>query len=775
MMNSNLDFKSFLKFMGRNKFYTAINIFGFSVSLMFVILIAVYAERELNIDKRQANGDRIAVLANEESMGTAVPVAYWLEERYPEIEKVCPAVFDRDEQQITFNDKKYVAKTAYVDSTFFEIFSFELLDGGREQALQDSYGAVISESFAHKLFGNENPMGRTLNISDSTGVTITGVMRDIDRSVIPYVDVLLRIERVAEFNPSLSRDNAGNAGSCVAFILQKPGADLSVRADEMLEFFKERFWVYKMDFLHDVRILPFSEIYFSDLYKTGMEGGDRRFVLVLLSVGILVLLFAIINYINLTSAQAGQRAKEMAMRRLLGSSRESLLFRLIAETTLMTLVSFVIGMLLAQLALPYACNLLQVRFTLATLVSPAWFVAILLLILIVGGLSGLLPALLISSVKPIDVVRGTFRRRTKMVFSKVFIVFQNVITIVMIAASLTMYLQINHLIKAPLGYNTTNIIEADNVFRSHNEMAMAEDLLRQLPCVKEIGRTNGTPSSGTNNLSATYEGKSLSFQQMVVDSAAFRIFGLQIKQDNHVAASSGGWYLNELAFKQMELPEDTVTFKVYDTALPILGVLKDFRLWDISRDNSPLMLRFRNDSEWWPWNYIIEVQGNPAEAYDAVRKVFEEVSGLPFEGQFIDDGIQKHFETQVRMSVIVAIFAAIAVLISLLGMVAMATYFNRQREQEMAVRKIFGSDNFGILNRLVGTFLSYVGIAFVIAVPLIWYFMNGWLSDYSYRISLSPLIFIAAGLFCLLIALLAVFFQSWRAANVNPVEHLKTE
>lgn len=774
-MNSNLDFKSFLKFMGRNKFYTAINIFGFSVSLMFVILIAVYTERELNIDKRQVNGDRIAVLANEKSMGTAVPVAYWLEERYPEIEKVCPAVFDQVERQITFNDKKYVVKTAYVDSTFFEIFSFELLDGVREQALQESYGAVISESFAHKLFGNENPMGRSLDISDSTTVTITGVMRDIDRSVIPYVDVLLRIERVAEFNPSLSRDNAGNAGSCVAFILQKPGADLSVRADEMLEFFKERFWIYKMDFLHDVRILPFSEIYFSDLYKTGMEGGDRRFVLVLLSVGILVLLFAIINYINLTSAQSGQRAKEMAMRRLLGSSRESLLFRLIAETTLMTLISFVIGLLLAQAALPYACNLLQVRFTLATLVSPVWFVAILLLILLVGGLSGLLPALLISSVKPIDVVRGTFRRRTKMVFSKVFIVFQNVITIVMIAASLTMYLQINHLIKAPLGYNTTNIIETDNVFRSRNEMAMAEDLLRQLPCVKEIGRTNGTPSSGTNNLSGTYEGKSLSFQQMVVDSAAFRIFGLQIKQENHVAASSGGWYLNELAFKQMELPEDTTAFKVYDTAVPVLGVLEDFQLWDISRENSPLMLRFRNDSEWWPWNYIIEVQGNPAEAYDAVRKVFEEVSGLPFEGQYIDDGIQEHFETQVRMSVIVAIFAAIAVLISLLGMVAMATYFNRQREQEMAVRKIFGSDNFGILNRLVGTFLSYVGIAFVIAVPLIWYFMNGWLSDYSYRISLSPLIFIAAGLFCLLIALLAVFFQSWRAANVNPVEHLKTE
>ena len=342
-----------------------------------------------------------------------------------------------------------------------------------------------------------------------------------------------------------------------------------------------------------------------------------------------------------------------------------------------------------------------------------------------------------------------------MVFSKVFITFQNVITIAMIAASLTMYLQIDHLIHAPLGYNTTNIIESDNIFRSKSEMEQAEDMLRQLPMVKAVGHSNGTPSSGTNNMSGTYEDKSLSFQQIQVDSAAFRIFGFEIKSDNRVANADGGWYLNELAFKQMELPEDAPSFRWGEDATPVLGVIRDFQLRDITQENSPVMFRFRNmESGWWPWSY-------------------EEVSGVPFEGQFIDQGIRTHFESQIRLAKIVVIFACIAILISLLGLLAMSTYFILQRSQEVAIRKVFGSDNRGILVRLVGTFLTYVGIAFVIATPLSWYFMKQWLADYSYRIALSPLIFIVAGLFCLLISFPAVFFQSWKAANANPVESEK--
>ncbi|WP_456088520.1 ABC transporter permease [Parabacteroides sp.] len=774
-MNNLLNIKSFLKFLSRNKGYTAIDVFGLSVSLMFVILIAVYVERELNIDKQQTNYERIVTVGNEIFLESAVPVPYWLEERYPEIEKVCPVVIDQGKnKQILYGDKKLTGDIVYADSTFFDLFSFKVLDGDRDRLLDDPYSAVVSESFARKAFGTDTPIGKTLHINDSTNVTVTGIMEDINRSVIPSTDLLVRIERVSEFNQSLSKTNPGNAGSCVSFLLLKPGMDLKARTDEIMSFFKERYWLYKMEFAKEVRVVPLSEIYFGNTESHSLNQGDRRFSLVLMSVGILILIFAIINYINLTVAQAGQRAKEMATRRLLGSSRVELFLRLMLEATFLTVVSFAIGLLLAKAALPFANDLLQVRLTFDVLATPLWMGAILLFIVLTGALSGLLPAVMISSAKPIDVVRGTFRRQTKMVFSKFFITFQNVITIAMITASLTMYLQIDHLIHAPLGYNTTNIIESENSFRTESEMERAEDLLRQLPMVKAVGHSNGTPSSGTNNLSGIYEGKSLSFQQVQVDSAAFHIFGFEIKSDNRLADADGGWYLNELAFKQMELPEDAPSFKMNEDMKPILGVIRDFQLRDITQENSPVMFRFRKtESGWWPWSYVIEVQGDPMKAYESVRKVFEEVAGVPFEGQFIDQGIQEHFESQIRLTKIVVIFACIAILISLLGLLAMSTYFIQQRSQEVAIRKVFGSDNRGILVRLVGTFLTYVGIAFVIATPLSWYFMRQWLADYSYRITLTPLIFIAAGLFCLIISFLAVFFQSWHAANENPVNSVK--
>ena len=735
----------------------------------------MYVERELNIDKQQANYDRIVAVGNEDFLESAVPVSYWLEERYPEIEKVCPVITDQGKsKQIFYGDKKLTADLVYADSTFFGLFSFKILDGDRDRLLEDPYSAVVSESFARKIFGNDDPIGKSLRISDSTSVMVTGVMEDINRSVIPNADLLVRIERVTEFNQSLSKTNPGNAGSCVSFLLLKPGMDLKGRTDEIQSFFKERYWIYRYDFVKEARVVPLSDIYFGNTASHSLNQGDKRFSLVLMSVGILILIFAIINYINLTVAQAGQRAKEMATRRLLGSSRVELFLRLMLEATFLTVVSFAIGLMFAKAALPYANDLLQVRLTFDVLATPLWIGAILLFIVLTGALSGVLPALMISSAKPIDVVRGTFRRQTKMVFSKVFITFQNVITIAMIAASLTMYLQIDHLIHAPLGYNTTNIIESYNIFRSKSEMERAEDMLRQLPMVKAVGHSNGTPSSGTNNMSGTYEDKSLSFQQIQVDSAAFRIFGFEIKSDNRVANADGGWYLNALAFKQMELSEDAPSFRWGEDVTPVLGVIRDFQLRDITQENSPVMFRFRNmESGWWPWSYVVEVQGDPVEAYESVRKVFEEVSGVPFEGQFIDQGIRTHFESQIRLAKIVVIFACIAILISLLGLLAMSTYFILQRSQEVAIRKVFGSDNRGILVRLVGTFLTYVGIAFVIATPLSWYFMKQWLADYSYRIALSPLIFIVAGLFCLLISFLAVFFQSWKAANANPVESVK--
>lgn len=773
-MNNLLSFKSFIKFLGKNKSYTAIDVFGLSVSLMFVILISVYTVQELSTDKFHEKGDRIYVLGNEEAAVTGVPIAYRLQQRYPEIERVCPVISNNFNGHIVWaGDKKLKADLCFTDSAFFDFFSFKLLSGDRDQVLQARNSAVISETFAHKLFGTENPVGQSVKISDSTSVMVTGVMEDIRRSVIPYADLLIRIEGVGEFNGSLAMDRDNNAGATTAFILMKPGADLIPKIEDIHDYLKETFWTYKLGVWKKVTLTPMKELYFSGIKSNG-NSGDKRFVLVLMSVGILILIFAVFNYINLTVAQAGQRAKEMATRRLLGSSRGELFMRLMMESTLLTLISFGVGLMFAMAVVPYANDLLQTRISLADALTPGWIISGLVVILLIGGLSGLLPALLISSAKPIDVVRGTFRRQTKMVFSKCFITFQNFITIAMIAASIVMVLQIDHLIHAPLGYNTANILETQNSFLTESERTAAMHEVKQLPFVKRIGFTQGMPFSGSNNMTGKYEGKTLSFQQFIMDSTTFDMLGLKILRENHL--SNSGWYLTEKALHDMELPDDAPTFKWGENNTPIAGIIQNFQpRGNITTDSQPVMLSIRKTEDIGPWTIEIEIEGDPYHAFEEIRKVYERVSGVSFEAQYVDKQIQESFESQRRLAKIVIIFACIAILISLLGLLAISTYFIQQRSMEIAVRKVFGSSNNEILTKLIRTFLNYVAIAFVLSVPVIWYFMNSWLADYSYRISLSPFIFVAAGLFCLFVSFVAVFIQSHRAANANPVESVKSK
>ena len=770
-MNNLLNIKSFLKFLSRNKAYTAIDVFGLSVSLMFVILIAVYTVQELSVDKFHKDVDRIYVLANDKGPSTALPIAYRLQERYPEIEQVCPVITTNVGNQIVKNnDKKLTARTVPVDSCFFNFFSFKLLAGDKNRVLENRSNVVLSKTFANKLFGTEDPIGQSVIIGDSLSFLVSGIMEDIKHSTIPYADIMFRVERAHEYNWSISMDHPGNAGSTVAFLKMKPGADLRPKIPDILAYFKESFWIYQRDMSKVVNLIPMSELYFSELNDFGsVQTGNKRLVIVLLSVGILILVFAIFNYINLTVAQAGQRAKEMATRRLLGSSRGDLFIRMMIESTLLTVISFGIGWLLAHAAVPFVNDLLQTQIDLMATFTPGWCLAGIVLILLIGVVAGLLPAVLISSVKPIDIVRGTFRRQTKMVFSKVFITFQNGITIAMIAASIVMILQSRHLINAPLGYNTNSILEVANGFANNSDRNAAIDEFGRQPFVKRVGLAAGMPLSGSNNMSSEYEGKFLGFQQFIMDSTAFNMLGYKIVRDNQLAEKS--WYVTEKAMCDMELPQDAPSFLWNKNATPIAGIVQDFQLGNITNDMRPAMLRIDKRSEMFPWSILIEVEGNPYTAYNKIQEIYKEASGgLDFNATYLNEQVQKSFESEVRMTKIVSLFASIAVIISMLGLLAMSTYFIHQRSQEVAIRKVFGSDNQAILIRLISSFLVYVGVAFIIATPIIWYFMNQWLSDYSYRISLNPLIFIVSGIFCLVIALVTVFFQSYKAANANPIE-----
>ena len=771
-MNSIPNLRSFLKFLSRNKMYTAIDLFGLSVSLMFVILITVYTVQELSTDHFQEKADRIYVMGSPDRYELAYGLSYHLQERYPEIEKVCPMVASTFEGYPVYqNEHKYNVNPLFADTTFFDFFSFPLISGSREQALSAKNYAVISETFARKAFPGGDPMGQAIRVNDSLTVVVNGVMKDIRNSVIPYADLLIRIDNVHYLNRSLRADDLGNAGSAVNFVMVRPGTNIQSRAEDTAEWLRSFFWVYERGLSKQVIYTPLRDIYFGDISTWTLNRGDWKFVIILMSVGILILIFAVINYVNLTVAQTGFRAKEMATRRLMGSSRGELFQRLVMESTLLCFIAFLGGLFLAFAAAPSASNLLQTKIDLLGAITPFSCLIALVAITVIGGVAGLLPALVISNTKPIEVVRGSFRAKTKMVFSKFFITFQNVITIVLVASALTMILQIDHMLHAPLGYNTKNIIDINAWAigsREQGEAFMSE--LGQQSCVNRVALAEDTPMGGQNNWSTQYEGQNISFQQMRGDQTFFDMLGFQMVRDNHVADSENGWYFNRQAIREMGVQEDIQFVTLGGQTFPVLGIMEDIQLGNITRGKQAILFRILKPDQVQPFSIMVEVNGDPVVAMKTVKDIYERVTHLDFNGKFIDQQVEESFASQRRMSKIISVFTVIAILISLLGLLAMSTYFIQQRSLEVAVRKVFGSSRREVLVKLVRTFLNYVGIAFVIAIPVIWYFMGHWLADYSYRIPLSPLIFVAAGLFCFLISFITVFFQSLRAANSNPVE-----
>jgi len=772
---------SFLRFLGRHKIYTTIEVFGLSVSLMFVILIITYSRQEMTTDRFHQDAERIYMMGTETMNMTAYGIGERVKERYPEIEDYCyvtgAIIFTgQDEMPVEIEGKLWSTSVSFVNGNFFNFFSFPLVMGNKDYVMANKNEAVVSESYARKVFGAEDPMGKTVVIRDSLSFTINGVMKDIRNSVIKYNDILVRTENLRSIHFTFDGNTFNNASATNLFLKEKRGASLASKAEDMAEYFKTFFWFYEREIAKTVEFIPLTDVYYAPQEGFMYNKGDKRLVIILLTVGLLVLVFAVINYINLTVAQNGFRAKEMATRSLMGSSRMSLFSRLIAESTLLTFISFVIGTVFAFAARPYADRILDTYIDLPGMFTPVNLMLALVAVVVIGFITGILPATLISQTKAIDVVKGTFRKKTKMLFSRFFITFQNAITIALMAAALVMITQVNYLIKAPLGYNTENIIDISvmDMIETKEKVITLANEFRQLSSVSLVSTPAGTPFNGGNNNTIEFEDRSIGFQTLIVDSAFVKMLGIEIIRENNVS-SDNAYYLSEYALKEENLSMDATSFTYYQPETPIAGVIKDFQLSNILRSAEPILMKINKPEDINPWNILVQVQGDPFIAYQQVKDTYEKFTGVDFNGRFIDEHVEKSFVTQKRTSQIVSIFSGIAILLSLLGLLAMSTYFIQQRSREIGVRKVFGSSNQQVLTRLVNTFLNYVFIAFVITTPITWYIMREWLSGYSYRIELGPSFFITAGLGCLLISFITIFWQSYMAANANPIESIKAD
>ena len=777
-----LDFRSWFTFLGRNRLYTAVNFIGLTLALAFVLIVADYTVRQVTVDNYQTKADRIYAVCNEEAVYSAYYLQKYLLDRYPEIESTCAIAFDEGKTPVEIGREKLLASVLYADTTFFRMFDFTLLEGSREEALAARDNVVLSESFARKVFGTFDPMGQTIQLDNDNHIyVVSGVMRDIERSTIPAADIIMRAERITEINGS-NDERMSNCGSCVTFLLEREGADLQAKTTDILSFFKEIYWPYKGKIYSQVRLIPLRQLYFEPVNNSyHLAHGSRSFMLILLGVGLVVLVFAVMNYINLTVAQAGFRAREMAARRLLGASQGNIFLKWILESTLFCAAALLFASSIAELLVPWASQLLGTRIAVWDDIS--WPVAgfTLLAIIALGVISGIIPALFVSRYKPIDIVRGTFRRQTKTIYGRVLIAVQNIITITLLAASLAISLQIRHLVNAPMGYQTHDILNISvGIFPDRSTMFHFCNELRSLPEVEAVGLGCGTPhDGGNNNIYQHGPDGMISFQVFIGDSTYFRILGLERLRDNHVAATGQStWFINQYALRELGISEEATNFNLgrnYDRSFTIAGIYRDFQVRSALDAPTSVLLREVNaPDELYPWNILVKTTGDHARAYQTIEETFRQITdGSSFSARYITDEIAEDFAAQRRLLHIIGIFTIVALLISSLGLFAMAAYYIQQKRQEIAVRRVFGASRREMLTQLMNNFMILVGVAFVIAVPIAVIGLRRWLEEYSVRISLSPWIFLAAGIFAAVVAVLSVGWQSRRAADADPIESLK--
>ena len=786
--------KSYFRFLSRNRLYTFINVAGLVVSLMFIILMGDYTWRQYSIDRWHRNADRIYMIGDESGFFMWPQAAAEIKDMCPEVEQTCCLLSEKG--KIKYGDRTVKdgenenGIILLADSTFFQFFDFELLKGDRQTALDAPDKCVITERLAKRLFGETDPIGESLQIVgdrhvwignedpyDSTLVyTVQAVVQDFDHTVLPNETQLIasmqRYPQVVGYKLSNNNGAYGASGPAKVLLMLHPGLTLDDKKNVIKNHLSQNYrgnWGGL-----NVCLTKLTDVLFAPQNNgRGLIKGDKTRLYILLAAVLAILFFAISNYINLTIANTGFRAKEMATRRLFGSSQYRISLKLIMESMLMVTVSFAVGLALAFYLQKEAAALFKGKIDLMNDITVGTVSICLLFILFLGIISGIVPSRLISRYQPIDIVKGNFRFHSKMILGKVFIILQNVITVAMLTSAFVIWLQLRHLIYAPLGYNTENLYY---IMCDFDKTQLVRDRLEKMPFVEKIGLFQNTAFAGhgCSMQIIRRDEKQIVVFKTQMDKNAFDLYGLEVLKDD--GPTDGGYYLNEEALRQLDYTEETQEIDWGSKKDPIAGVLRDFHRINVLQELEPFAISLEEDLKY-P-NFLVKTNG-----YKGAKVAFESMlkdmnvsdEEMKWYVNSLEENIAETFEDQRNTLKIISLFTFVAIVISVLGFIGMSLFFIRQRQKEIGIRKIMGSTSREVMLLMLRTFCSPLLVSFAIAIPLSWYIMNDWLTNFSYRITLSPWIFATTCAFALLVAVLSVGFQIIKAVRTNPVESIKTE
>lgn len=775
--------KAYFKFLSRNKLYTFVTIFGFAVSLMFVLLLTAYIRQELSVDGFHEKKDRIYMMVREYNHGAfsyvssfANPVGSYVQERCPEVESYTRLVT----QSVSvkgYNDEAVRATALYVDSTFFDIFSFPLIKGDPQNALETKYTGILSESFAKKICPDEDPVGKYLKL-DEQEVLITGIAKNFPHNThLPDHDLILNYQMIEyKWHPGILE--AWNNSSFPIYFLIKPGADISAKTPTLIEDFKKDYWIYKDNFAKELYFIPLQNVYFGGVtnYMAELKNNNLNTVYLYLSVAILILIIAVLNYINLSVSITVKRGKESAIKKLLGSTRKALFAQFISEAVVMSFIALIIGILLAFITEPFFDNVLSTTLNLKGQFSFGFIVSIVVGIVLIGLISGLFPALIVSRFKPIEVVKGTYNRKVKSTYSKILITLQYVIALVLLIYSSFILLQTQYMKNYDMGFDSNNVFILDNTLKPE-QLSGFRDKASTIPGVEKVSFSMGNPVFGGNNNSFVHKGNPVSLEVFDVDSAFFDVF--KIKYTTTVESTSGQTNIVNKATYDIYEP-DSVTYAVVNdqrnNEYIINGVVDDFHYKPLNQPIGAIAITLKEIKWAWSINIRLEEGADKKQTAELIRNAYADYNGGKiFDSMFAEDVIKTWYEKEDKNLMIMLAFTLLTVIILMMGIIAVTLYYVQQKEKEIALRKIQGATEFEILKLINIDFIKRVLLAFVIAVPIAWFFSNKFLQGFAYKVDLYWWVFACAGLIITVLSAIFVTIQSWKAATRNPVEPLKSE
>lgn len=804
-------FKVAIRNLWKNKTFSFINIFGLAVGIATCLLISLYVLDELSYDKYNKNADRIYRIdadikfgGDEQKLAVCPdPLAFAMVKDYPEVENAVrfrnygPSLVKKGNENI--KEQRII----YADSTLFDVFTLPMTEGNPKKALAEPNSVVVTEKIAKKYFNTTHALGKVLRFDNKNDYKITGVIKEIPENSHFNFDFFISLAGVEE-----AKQNIWVSFNFNTYLLLRKDAKVTSFRKKFAEIMKRYMWPQAEQLMHinqedfkksgnfiHLSLTPLTNIHLhSDRIAELAPNSDVQIVYIFSVIAIFILLVACVNFMNLSTARSANRAKEVGVRKVLGTQRRNLISQFLTEAVVMSLIAFVFAIGIALLLLPFLNELALKDLTLSVAEHPFLFPLLIAFAIVVGLLAGSYPAWYLSAFRPIQVLKGTIATGFKRSYLRSgLVVFQFFISIVLIIATIVIYNQLNYIRNKKLGFNKEQVILVRDAYVLDKQAESFRQEVLKYPEIVSGTKSGYLPvsNSGRDNESLFPEGhiendKAVSTQFWTVDHDYIKTMGMQMVQgrdfNKDFPTDSSAIILNETAVKLFGFSGNPIGRKVTELTdlnakttrdYTVVGVVKNFNFESLRQNIGALCMRIGNSTG--TISFRIKTT-NVAQTINHIKTTWKQMApNEPFSYSFLNEEFDNMYRSEQRSGKIFISFAILAILIASLGLFGLAAYAAEQRTKEIGIRKVLGATVNNIVGMLSKDFLKLVLVASLIAFPVAWWAMHKWLQDFAYRVDLNWWVFLMAAVLALLIAILTVSFQAIKAALTNPVKNLRTE